>query len=112
MNLVRMVAVVFFAIALALSSAVSAEAASARVTGSVQVRSGPGNSYRVVGRLHRGDRVDVNRCSSSRRWCHVSSRHTRSGWVNSRFLDRVSGRGSSRGGVCFYGARGYVCLGR
>jgi uncharacterized protein YraI len=112
MNIVRMATVAFFAVVLALSGTVSAEAATARVTGTVQVRSGPGNSYRSVGQLRRGDRVNVTRCSS-RRWCHVQTRHTRNGWVNSRFLDRVSGGNNDRrGSVCFYGARGYVCLGR
>lgn len=112
MSLIRMVTAAFFAIAIALTGAIPAQAASARVTGAVQVRSGPGTSYRAVGQLRRGDRVTVNRCASSRRWCHVQSRHSRSGWVNSRLLDRVPGQGSRRGGVCFYGTRGYMCLGR
>lgn len=112
MSLIRMVTAAFFAIAIALTGAAPAQAASARVTGAVQVRSGPGTSYRVVGQLRRGDRVNVTSCASSRRWCHVQSRHSRSGWVSSRLLDRIPGDSSRRGSVCFYGSRGYVCLGR
>ena len=105
MNMIRMMAVTFFASAIALTGALPAEAATARVMGNTQVRSGPSISYRVVGQLRRGDRVNVSRCSSSRRWCHVQARRTRNGWVNSRFLDRVSGsHGNRPGSVCFYGA--------
>ena len=113
MNMIRMMAATFFASAMALTGAFPAEAATARVMGNTQVRSGPSISYRVVGQLRRGDRVNVSRCSSSRRWCHVPARRTRNGWVNSRFLDRVSGsHGNRPGNVCFCGARGYICLGR
>ncbi|WP_425537766.1 SH3 domain-containing protein [Pseudaminobacter soli (ex Li et al. 2025)] len=91
---------------------VPVEAARAVVTGSVDVRSGPGPHHRVVGRLRAGERVNVTRCASSRRWCHVQSRRTRDGWVNSRFLDRVRGGPKRSGGICFFGARGQICLGR
>ncbi|KAA0698009.1 hypothetical protein DTW90_17985 [Neorhizobium sp. P12A] len=112
MRIIRIIVAAFFASAVALAGALPAEAATARVTGTTQVRSGPGTSYRSVGQVRRGDRVFVNRCSSSRRWCRIEPRHSRSGWVNSRFLDRVSGSRSRRGGVCFYGSSGYICLGR
>jgi uncharacterized protein YraI len=113
MNMIQIAAAAFFAGAVALTGALPAEAATARVTGTTQVRSGPGTSYRSVGQVRRGDRVNVTRCSSSRRWCHIQSRHSRNGWVNSRFLDRVSGSHRGRpGSVCFHGAHGYVCLGR
>ncbi|MBS3647816.1 SH3 domain-containing protein [Pseudaminobacter sp. 19-2017] len=89
------------------------EAARAVVTRSTNVHSGPGSDFRVIGRVRGGDRVNVTRCASSRRWCRVQSRHTRDGWVRSRFLDRVSRRGPNRrGGICFFGAHGEVCLGR
>lgn len=89
-----------------------AEAARAVVTGNVSVRSGPGPDHRVVGRLRTGERVNVTRCASSRRWCHVQSRRTRDGWVNSRSLDRVRGGPRRTGGICFFGARGEICIGR
>lgn len=93
---------------------VPAEAARAVVTANnVQVRSGPSTSYRVIGRLHRRDRVNVTRCHRSGRWCHVQPRHMRSGWVHSRYLDRVRGGSVGRpGSICFHGARGHVCLHR
>ncbi len=112
MNVLHMATVAFFTVVLTLAEVAPADAASAQVTGTVQVRSGPGTSFRVVGQLRRGDRVTIDRCSSSRRWCNVRSRYSRSGWVASRFLDRVSSGGGSRGGICFYGARGYICVGR
>lgn len=89
-----------------------AEAARAVVTRSVDVRSGPSPQHRIVGRLRAGDRVDVTRCASSGRWCHVQSRHTRNGWVNARALDRVRGSSSRSSGICFFGANGQVCLSR
>ena len=91
MNIVQLAATGFLAGVVALTEAPPAEAATARVTAATQVRSGPGTSYRAVGQVRRGDRVNVTRCSSARRWCHIQSRHSRNGWVNSRFLDRVSG---------------------
>ena len=91
---------------------VPAEAARAVVTRSVDVRSGPGPKHRVVWRQRGGERVNVTRCASSRRWCHVESRRTRDGWVNSRFLDRVRGTPRRSGGICFFGAHGQICLGR
>lgn len=100
--------------AMALAGVAEAQAASAVVTNTVQLRSGPGTNYRVIGRVHARERVRVNRCDRSLRWCQVQPRRGRTGWVNSRFLDRVGGVGHrpGRGSVCFYGARGHLCLGR
>ncbi len=90
-----------------------AEAARAVVVDSTSVRSGPGSDFRTVGRLRAGDRINVTRCDSSRRWCHVESRHTRSGWVRSRDIDHIRGSAPGRpGGICFFGRRGEVCLSR
>lgn len=97
-----------------------AEAARAVVTGNVNLRSGPGEEFRVVDRLRRGDRVEVTRCNRSGRWCYVE-RRGRDGWVSSRFLsDRYRpgrpgggghwGGGHRPGGICFHGAHGRVCL--
>lgn len=90
-----------------------AHAARAVVGESTTVRSGPGSDYRSLGRLRAGDRVTINRCASSRRWCHVSSRRTSNGWVRSRSLDRISGsRPGGPGGICFFGSRGEICINR
>lgn len=96
-----------------LTGVIEAQAARAVATATVNVRSGPGVDYRVVGRLHRGDRVNVTRCTQSRRWCHVERRHGRDGWVNSRYLSRPGGGGGHHNRpneICFYGAHGYICL--
>lgn len=96
-----------------LAGAVPALAARAVIVESTTVRSGPGSDYRSLGRLRSGDRVAVNRCSSSRRWCHITSGRTRNGWVRSRSLDRIQGsRSGSRSGICFFGRRGEICLNR
>jgi hypothetical protein len=84
------------------------EAARAVVTGNASVRSGPSTQYRKVGRLRTGDRVNVTRCTPSRRWCHVQSRRAPHGWVSSRYLDRIRGGSSRPGSICFYGARGQI----
>jgi uncharacterized protein YraI len=109
MNFKQIVMLAIVAGAMTLTGVLPVEAAPAVVTGSVNVHSRPDTDSRVVGRLRRGERVNVTRCAPSRRWCFVQSRRTRNGWVNSRFLDRV--RGSNRqSGICFYGSRGQVCL--
>jgi len=97
--------------ATAFVNAAPAEAARAMVTRNVNVRAAATSNSRVVGRLFRGDRVTVTRCTAGR-WCRVQARRTRDGWVSSRYLDRVPGSAVSRGGICFYGQRGRVCLGR
>ncbi len=51
MNMIQIAAAAFFAGAVALTGALPAEAATARVTGTTQVRSGPGTSYRSVGQV-------------------------------------------------------------
>lgn len=65
---------------LALPSA--ADAAEARL--SVNVRSGPGTSYRIVDRLFRGEDVNVRRCKSNG-WCYITHPGP-DGWVSARFL--------------------------
>ncbi|GLS30291.1 SH3 domain-containing protein [Mesorhizobium albiziae] len=112
MNLKQIAIVAALASSTTFVGAFPVEAARAVVTGNVSVRSGPSTQYRVVGRLRTGDRVNVTRCAPSRRWCHVQSRRTRDGWVSSRYLDRVRGGPNRPGSICFYGARGQICLSR
>ena len=113
MNLKQFAALTVLSAALTATTVLPVEAARAVVTNSARVYAGPGSDFRVVGRLRGGDRVNVTRCARSRRWCQVQSRHTRDGWVRSVNLDRVrGGRGPNpRGGICFFGSRGQVCLG-
>lgn len=56
----------------------------AEAVSSVNVRSGPGTSYRVVDRLVRGDNVNVQRCRSSG-WCYITHPGP-DGWVSARYL--------------------------
>lgn len=59
-------------------------ARAAEAVGSVNVRSGPGTSYRVVDRLARGENVNVQRCRSSG-WCYITHPGP-DGWVSARYL--------------------------
>lgn len=63
--------------AVALSTA--AQAYPARSESSVNVRSGPGTQYDVVGQLDPGERVNVT--GSSGGWSHING-----GWVSSNYL--------------------------
>ena len=76
----------------------------ARVTGVagddvLNIRSGPGTGYRVVGALANGDRVRVLACrpQGNSRWCEIRmmTDMRESGWVNARFLDRAGGSASN-----------------
>jgi uncharacterized protein YraI len=63
-------------------AAPAASAAEARL--SVNVRSGPGTSYRIVDRLTRGEDVNVVRCRASG-WCYITHPGP-DGWVSARYL--------------------------
>jgi uncharacterized protein YraI len=112
MNVRRLSALAAFIFATLFVVTLPAEAARAVAVANVTVRAGPGVQHRTVGRLRAGERVNVTRCASSRRWCHVQSRRTRDGWVSSRYLDRVRGGSNRPSGICFYGQRGQICLSR
>ena len=113
-----------FAAAIALAAASffttlpAAQAAGATATATVNLRSGPGTNFHVIGRVHRGDRVFITRCQNSGRWCHVERRNGRDGWMSSRYLSVRGGnhwRGHGhhrRGSICFHSAHGHVCVNR
>ena len=84
----------------ALVTAISAGAAMAAVaTGNVNVRSGPGPSYRVVDRLFPGQVVGITDRAGP--WCEIS-KPGRDGWVacsylsQSRVIERPRYRGYDR----------------
>lgn len=58
----------------------------------LNVRSGPGTSYRIVGALGNRDRVHVLNCqmNGSSRWCQIEmmTDMKERGWVNARYLTR------------------------
>lgn len=62
----------------------AASANAAEATSSVNVRSGPGASYKVVDRLFRGEDVNVRRCRSNG-WCFITHPGP-DGWVSARYL--------------------------
>lgn len=64
--------------------AVPSAASAAEARASVNVRSGPGTSYRVVDQLFRGEDVNVRRCSSNG-WCYITHPGP-DGWVSARYL--------------------------
>lgn len=63
----------------------------------LNVRSGPGTNYRVVDALYSGERVNVERCTSSRSWCYVTHSGP-DGWVSAKYLQRRTGGGGNHGG--------------
>ncbi len=77
------------ATAAVLAFPVAAEAA--RVTGSVNLRTGPSTGYAVITTLARGAYVGVGRCVPG--WCLVNARGLR-GWVSASYL--------GAGGVRYY----------
>lgn len=58
----------------------------------LNVRSGPGTNYRVIGALANRDRVHVLNCqmSGSSRWCQIEmmTDMRERGWVNARYLSQ------------------------
>jgi uncharacterized protein len=68
----------------------------------LNVRSGPGPNYRVVGALGNGDRVRRLNCQNqgSSRWCQIEmmTDMRERGWVNVRFLSGSGGSSSSQPG--------------
>lgn len=74
------------------------QAAPGEITSNVNVRSGPGTSYRVIDTLVRGTSVDVGQCRAS--FCQVRTRNV-SGWVSANYLRTggrvVPGQGSGNG---------------
>lgn len=63
-----------------------ASASPAVVNSSVNLRSGPGVSYPVAGKVKAGQRVDVVGCRAS--WCYITKAGP-DGWVAARYLGRV-----------------------
>jgi uncharacterized protein YraI len=53
--------------AVAIGAGVTPASAGGRHT--IEVRSGPGETFRVIDRLHVGDAVDLRRCMGD--WCYV-----------------------------------------
>lgn len=67
------------AVGLLVAGSVAASARPATVTTDLNVRSGPGTRYAVVGSLPAGARVDVGGCTGN--WCRVGG-----GYANASYL--------------------------
>ncbi|MCB1391095.1 MAG: DUF1236 domain-containing protein [Rhodobacteraceae bacterium] len=70
--------------ALAVSS-VSASALSASASTDLNVRSGPGPQFQIVGVIQTGDAVEVSGCLSSQEWCEVNG-PAGEGWAYAPYL--------------------------
>ena len=67
-----------------------ASAAPAVATSALNVRSGPGTSFRVIDTLRPGEQVDVGGCRSG--WCYLTDED---GFVSSAYLRRGSSSGAT-----------------
>lgn len=63
----------------------AAEAAEARITGNVNLRTGPGTQHYAIMVLPVGARVEVYGCLAGYTWCDIAWGNNR-GWVSSRYL--------------------------
>ncbi len=82
-------------IATALLAATSAQAANAITTANLNVRSGPGTSFDVLGTIPNGAPIDVIQCASNYNWCDVAWAGRR-GWASSNYI--AFRQGYARGG--------------
>lgn len=88
MRLRRFTAAAALAIA-GLAATLSAAAAYPAVaTSALNVRSGPGTQYTVLGTLQQNQVVEVFECTAAG-WCQVQDR-TLNGWASARYLSRVT----------------------
>ncbi|PWL18120.1 ligand-binding protein SH3 [Falsochrobactrum shanghaiense] len=81
-------------VAVGLFSAGAAQAANAIVTADLNVRTGPGTGYGVIGSIPNRAPLTVHGCSTGYSWCQVSYGGL-SGWASSRYLamrEGTSGR--------------------
>lgn len=91
MRITSMISVAALAAAGALSGSASA-ATLATATTSVNIRSGPGPQYAIVGVIGTRDRAAMLGCIQDSLWCRVSYRG-KTGWTYSKYLTtRVAGR--------------------
>lgn len=59
----------------------------ARATGNLPVRSGPGAGYAIIGTLKNGSRVHLDRCTRESNWClFVDDEGDSVGWVRGSYL--------------------------
>lgn len=71
-------------------TASSAFAFTAKSSTALNVRSGPGTGYNIVDALYTGEKVNVKKCTNSKRWCYVTHSGP-DGWVAAKYLKKVGG---------------------
>ena len=67
----------------------AAEAAShgtARASGNVPLRAGPGSGFEVIGKLANGEKVHLQRCTYESNWCLVLIDGDPAGWARGSYL--------------------------
>ncbi len=82
----RISSIIILAISMIVASA-SAFAAPATSKVSLNVRTGPGTSYRVIDTLYKGELVEVTECVSNG-WCRIEHSGP-DGWVSAKYLRPV-----------------------
>lgn len=74
------------AAAVLVAIATPAVAAEARATGTLAIRSGPGEFYARIGTLPDGASVGLSRCTREARWCRIRYDDGPDGWVRGDYL--------------------------
>jgi uncharacterized protein YraI len=83
----RLAALAIVAATLALPAAAEAASTStARASGNVPLRAGPGSSFATIGRLPDGTRVHLERCTRESNWCLVLIDGEPAGWARGSYL--------------------------
>ena len=75
------------AASLAVLPAEAASRGTARASGDIPVRSGPGAGYRIIGTLPGGSQVRLQRCTKESNWCLFLGKDGEpAGWVRGSYL--------------------------
>lgn len=78
---------VLAAATLALPTAADAASRStARASGDIPLRAGPGSGYQTIGKLANGTRVHLERCTYDSNWCLVLVDGEPVGWARGSYL--------------------------
>ena len=64
----------------------AASSATARASGDIPIRTGPGSSYRVIGQLPDGSRGHLQPCTRESLWCLILVGDEPAGWVRGSYI--------------------------
>ncbi|MGL5693738.1 MAG: SH3 domain-containing protein [Peptostreptococcaceae bacterium] len=75
-------------------SAIEANASSTGIvnTSALNVRSGAGTNHSIIGKLYKGDKIDL--LDSSSGWYKVKLSNGKTGWASSQYIDKVNNSGN------------------